>query len=52
MSKSKKKMQPPEDDGTPRFKIKIDLRTTITVKGKEAVDRWLQMYPKAEVIPA
>ncbi len=52
MARAKKKTkQDLEPDGIPRFKLKLDLRTTITVKGKEQVEQWLKKYPKAVVVP-
>ena len=32
------------------FKVKIDQRTTITVRTKEALKYWLSEYPSAKVI--
>jgi ribosomal 50S subunit-associated protein YjgA (DUF615 family) len=49
--RSKKTKQDLPDDGVPKFKMKLDLRTTITVKGKEQVEAWLKKYPDADVQP-
>lgn len=32
------------------YKLKIDSKTTITLKTKEAVKLWLERYPKAVLI--
>jgi hypothetical protein len=35
---------------TKEFKVKIDHRTIITVRTKEALNYWLSEYPKAEIL--
>lgn len=35
---------------TNNFKLKIDAKTIITLKTKEAVKTWLERYPKAVLI--
>ena len=37
-------------DNRPRYKVKIDNRTTITVRSMEALKSWQQRYPGAEVV--
>ncbi len=37
-------------NSTPKFKLKLDNKTTITLKTQEQVNKWMEMYPKAEVI--
>ena len=37
-------------NSTPKFKLQLDSRTTITLKTEEQLDKWMQMYPKAELI--
>jgi len=37
-------------NSTPKFKLQLDNRTTITLKTEEQVNKWMQMYPKAELI--
>ena len=34
----------------PKFKLKLDNRTTITLKTKEQLEKWMALYPKAELI--
>lgn len=33
-----------------RFKLQIDYRTIIIVRGKEALKRWLSKFPEAKLI--
>ena len=47
MRKSKLKIQ---EDTTPRIKVQLDYRTTITVKSRHAVDMWLSKYPEAKIL--
>lgn len=37
-------------NSTPKFKLQLDSRTTITLKTEEQLNKWMQMYPKAELI--
>lgn len=37
-------------NSTPKFKLQLDNRTTITLKTKEQLDKWMSMYPKAVLI--
>ncbi|MBC7863159.1 MAG: hypothetical protein IAF38_09305 [Bacteroidia bacterium] len=41
---SKKKQK---EDTAPRYKLRIDSRTIITVKSKEALKMWKDKYPNA-----
>lgn len=34
----------------PKFKLQLDSRTTITLKTQEQLNKWMQLYPKAELI--
>ncbi|MGB1104125.1 MAG: hypothetical protein ACPG21_10910 [Crocinitomicaceae bacterium] len=37
-------------NSTPKFKLQLDRRTTITLKTEEQLKKWMEMYPKAELI--
>lgn len=37
-------------NSTPKFKLQLDNRTTITLKTKEQLNKWMDMYPKAKLI--
>ncbi len=37
-------------NSTPKFKLQLDSRTTITLKTEEQLNKWMQMYPKAQLI--
>lgn len=37
-------------NSTPKFKLQLDSRTTITLKTEEQLSKWMQLYPKAELI--
>ncbi|WP_175437465.1 hypothetical protein [Crocinitomix algicola] len=37
-------------NSTPKFKLQLDSRTTITLKTEEQLKKWMQMYPKAELV--
>ena len=37
-------------NSTPKFKLQLDRRTTITLKTEEQLQKWMAMYPKAELI--
>ncbi len=53
MRKKKIKKEKQEElDARPMFKLKIDFKTTITVRSKAALEMWLQKYPNAEIIAA
>lgn len=49
-SAKKAKAKQKEEDTTPRYKLRIDGRTVITVKSKEALKMWKEKYPNAEEI--
>ena len=34
----------------PKFKLQLDSKTIITLKTKEQLNKWMEMYPKAELI--
>ncbi|MEJ6735732.1 MAG: hypothetical protein QNK84_01660 [Flavobacteriales bacterium] len=46
MKKSVKKIV----EKTKEFKVKIDSKTIITVRTKEALKYWLTEYPKAQIL--
>ena len=35
---------------TEKFKLQLDSRTTITLKTEEQLSKWMELYPKAELI--
>ncbi len=35
---------------TPKFKLQLDRKTTITLKTQEQLNKWMELYPKAELI--
>lgn len=35
---------------TPKFKLKVDAKTIITLKTQEQLNKWMEMYPKAQLI--
>lgn len=35
---------------TPKFKLQLDHKTTITLKTKEQLQKWMKLYPKAKII--
>ncbi|MCG8577840.1 MAG: hypothetical protein MI810_23380 [Flavobacteriales bacterium] len=37
-------------NSTPKFKLQLDKKTTITLKTKEQVQKWMELYPKAQII--
>ncbi|MEX1002159.1 MAG: hypothetical protein WDZ35_08600 [Crocinitomicaceae bacterium] len=51
--KSKEKVQKIINEiknSKPKFKLKVDNKTTITLKTKEQLNKWMEMYPQAELI--
>ena len=34
----------------PKFKLQLDSKTTITLKTQEQLKKWMELYPKAELI--
>ena len=51
MSKSKDK-NANKSAQTDRFKLQLDYKTIIVVRGKEAVQRWLSRFPNAKLMAA
>jgi hypothetical protein len=45
--KAKPSKKPKKEDTAPRYKLRIDSRTIITVKSKEALKMWKEKYPNA-----
>jgi tRNA A37 methylthiotransferase MiaB len=37
-------------NSTPKFKLQLDSKTVITLKTQEQLDKWMSLYPKAELI--
>jgi len=37
-------------NSTPKFKLQLDKRTTITLKTEEQLSKWMKLYPKAQLI--
>ena len=37
-------------NSTPKFKLQLDKKTTITLKTQEQVKKWMELYPKAQII--
>ena len=35
---------------TPKFKLQLDAKTTITLKTKEQMAKWMELYPKAQLL--
>ena len=35
---------------TPKFKLQLDRKTTITLKTQEQLNKWMELYPKAQII--
>lgn len=38
-------------NSTPKFKLQLDSKTTITLKTQEQLDKWMELYPKAQLLP-
>ena len=38
------------NSSTPKFKLRLDRKTTITLKTKEQLQKWMELYPKAQII--
>jgi hypothetical protein len=34
----------------PKFKLQLDSKTTITLKTQEQLNKWMELYPKAQLI--
>lgn len=37
-------------NSTPKFKLQLDSKTVITLKTQEQLDKWMSLYPKAQLI--
>ncbi|MBK6952146.1 MAG: hypothetical protein IPO32_06995 [Crocinitomicaceae bacterium] len=37
-------------NSTPKFKLQLDAKTTITLKTKEQMQKWMELYPKAQLL--
>ena len=37
-------------NSTPKFKLQLDSKTVITLKTQEQLDKWMELYPKAQLI--
>ena len=37
-------------NSTPKFKLKLDSKTTITLKTEEQLEKWMSLYPKAQLV--
>lgn len=37
-------------NSTPKFKLQLDSKTVITLKTQEQLDKWMTLYPKAQLI--
>ena len=51
--KSNSKMEQILEDirnSTPNFKLQLDRKTTITLKTREQLDKWMELYPNAQII--
>ena len=48
MKNSKRKVI--KEDTRPIIKLMIDYKTIISVRNKQALDLWMEKYPKAKVI--
>jgi hypothetical protein len=49
MAKAKTIKPLPEREGK-KFRLRIDMRTIITVRGEDTLKEWLDKYPKAQII--
>ena len=38
-------------NSTPKYKLQLDSKTTITLKTQEQLDKWMELYPKAQLLP-
>lgn len=34
----------------PKFKLQLDSKTVITLKTQEQLNKWMELYPKAQLI--
>lgn len=37
-------------NSTPKYKLKLDSKTTITLKTEEQLAKWMELYPKAQLV--
>ncbi|MFK8046042.1 MAG: hypothetical protein AB8B72_11145 [Crocinitomicaceae bacterium] len=37
-------------NSTPKYKLQLDSKTTITLKTEEQLAKWMELYPKAQLI--
>ena len=37
-------------NSTPKYKLQLDSKTTITLKTEEQLEKWMELYPKAQLI--
>ena len=37
-------------NSTPKYKLQLDSKTIITLKTQEQLDKWMELYPKAQLI--
>ena len=37
-------------NSTPKFKLQLDAKTTIKLKTKEQMAKWMELYPKAQLL--
>jgi hypothetical protein len=40
----------PQKPERPKYKLKLDSRTTVTVRSKEALEMWMEKYPNAKLV--
>jgi len=37
-------------NSTPKYKLQLDSKTTITLKTEEQLEKWMALYPKAVLL--
>jgi len=37
-------------NSTPKFKLQLDSKTVITLKTEEQLEKWMSLYPKAQLL--
>lgn len=37
-------------NSTPKYKLQLDSKTVITLKTEEQLEKWMSLYPKAQLI--
>lgn len=40
----------PSKPERPRFRLRLDSRTIVTVRSKEALEMWMNKYPNAKLV--